>query len=160
MRAFSPFRLAAVAALVSLPACVSSSLREEPIGFTQQGTQRTDGALASVVAAHNSALVSRDIAALDTLLAPDLTFTQTSGLTQSKNELLAAIRSRTLVFASIQPRGTLVRQYGETAVATGTAQLAARSDGKSVDEPVQFTEVYVRRASRWQLVAYASTPTN
>lgn len=157
MFARPPLRLAVASGLLLSAACVSSSLRPEPASIRLQGTERTDGALASVVATHNAAMVARDIAALDTMLAPDLTYTHPTGVVQTKSQLISALRSKTLVYESIVPQSTFVRQYGETAVATGVARLTSRAEGMEVREPVRFTEVYVRRDNRWQLVAYEST---
>lgn len=157
MFARPPLRLAVAFGLLLSAACVSSSLRPEAPSIVLQGTERTDGALASVVATHNAAMVARDIAALDTMLASDLTYTHPTGVVQTKTQLISALRSKTLIYESILPQSTLVRQYGETAVATGVARLNSRAQGMEVRTPVRFTEVYVRRDNRWQLVAYEST---
>jgi hypothetical protein len=104
-----------------------------------------------------TAMISRDFAALDTLLAEELAYTHTSGVRDTKASLLQALRSRRLAYDSIVPAAVQVRLYGEMAVATGDAQVQARADGAVRRLHIRFTEAYVHRAGRWELVAWEST---
>jgi ketosteroid isomerase-like protein len=46
-----------------------------------------------------------------------------------------------------------VRQYGETAVATGRTEAKGSYRGLSASVVLRFTDVFVRRDGRWQAVA-------
>jgi hypothetical protein len=116
--------------------------------------------VAAVRAAEQSrfaAMVGRDLGALDTLLAEELAYTHSSGVRDTKASLLEALRSGHLAYDSIVPAAVQVRLYGETAVGTGDAQVQARADGAVRRLHIRFTEMYVRRAGRWELVAWEST---
>jgi hypothetical protein len=104
-----------------------------------------------------TAMISRDFGALDTLLAEELAYTHTSGVRDTKTTLLEALRSGRLAYDSIVPAAVQVRLYREMAVGTGDAQVQARAGGAVRRLHIRFTEVYVRRTGRWELVAWEST---
>jgi hypothetical protein len=104
-----------------------------------------------------TAMVNRDFGALDSLLAEELAYTHTSGVRDTKGSLLEALRSRRLAYDSIVPATVQIRLYGEMAVGTGDARVQARADGAVRRLHIRFTEAYVHRAGRWELVAWEST---
>jgi hypothetical protein len=104
------------------------------------------------------AMTNVDLRALDTLLAEELTYTHTTGEVDSKASLLDALRAGRLVYDSISPADVRVRVYGgSAAVVTGTARVQVRANGAVRRLGLRFTEVYVRRAGRWELVVWQST---
>ena len=103
------------------------------------------------------AMVRADTAALDTLLADDLTYTHSSGQFQMKRQCLADLQAGKLKYEFISPEGVQVRIYGTTAVVTGRARLQVRPQGQASGFQVRFTDVYVKRNGRWQMVAWQST---
>ena len=103
------------------------------------------------------AMTNVDLRALDTLLAEELTYTHTTGEVDSKASLLDALRTGRLVYDSISPADVRVRVYGGSAVVTGTARVQVRANGAIQRLSLRFTEVYVRRAGRWELVVWQST---
>lgn len=103
------------------------------------------------------AMTTVDLRALDTLLAEELTYAHTTGEVDTKASLLDALRTGRLVYDSISPADVRVRVYGGSAVVTGTARVEVRADGAVRRLSIRFTEVYVRRAGRWELVAWQST---
>ena len=46
-----------------------------------------------------------------------------------------------------------VHVYGDTAVVTGVNTTNWTADGKQVVGPIRFTDVFVKREGRWQVVA-------
>lgn len=103
------------------------------------------------------AMTEGDVAALEPILADELTYTHASGWTENKAEFIETIRSLKLRYLSIQPANEKVRSYGATAVGTGRATFKVRLEGEEETIPLRFTEIYVRRRGRWQLVAWQST---
>jgi ketosteroid isomerase-like protein len=91
------------------------------------------------------------------LLAEELSYTHSSGKTDTKAELLASVSSGKLKYESIEPSDTKVRVYGSTAVITGQANLKINNNGQPLSFAMKFTGVYAKRDGRWQLVAYQST---
>jgi hypothetical protein len=103
------------------------------------------------------AMATVDVRALDTLLAEELSYTHTTGEVDTKVSLLDALRTGRLVYDSIIPADVRVRAYDGAAVVTGTARVQARKDGAVRRLNIRYTETYVRRAGRWELVAWQST---
>jgi ketosteroid isomerase-like protein len=104
-----------------------------------------------------AAMVARDRAALERLLADDLTYTHSTGQVESKAQFLESLASGALIYRSIEPEEVAVRVYGETAVVTGRAVMRVENRGQALVLPVRFTSVYVRREGLWRLAAWQST---
>ncbi len=103
------------------------------------------------------AMMSQNVAALDTLLDEDLTYVHTDGEIQSKPEFIDLIRSRRLVYESIAPSEVHVQVYDGVATATGLSQMRVRSATGASSFGIRFTEVYIRREGRWLLAAWQAT---
>jgi len=106
-----------------------------------------------------AAMVQGDQAALDGLLADDLTYTHSSGQLETKTQFLESLRSGKLRYLSAEPADREVRLYGDVAVVTGRATVKASMDGKELLLPLRFTEVWVKRGGAWKLAAWQSTRT-
>ncbi len=100
------------------------------------------------------AMMKQDVAALDTLLDEDLTYVHTDGAMQSKEEFIELIRSRRLVYESIEPSELHVRVYDSAAIVTGLSQMRVRSATGVSSFGIRFTETYVRSDGRWLLAAW------
>jgi ketosteroid isomerase-like protein len=106
------------------------------------------------------AVLRADVAALDPMLASDLTYCHSTGVVDSKSQFLAKIKSGELKYEAFQHRDQLVRIYGNTAVITGVTnlRLGAPAQGGTAQEAVmRFTTVYVKQNGRWQQVAWQTT---
>ena len=103
------------------------------------------------------AMVAIDLRALDTLLAEELTYTHTTGDVDTKASLLDALRTGRLAYDSITPADVRMRVYAGIAIVTGTARVDVRADGVARHLGIRYTEAYVRRDNRWELVVWQST---
>jgi len=103
------------------------------------------------------AQINADAATLDRILSDDLTYVHSSAHVDTKVSYIASIRSGELKYVSIVPDELKVRVYGNTAVVTGRGEFKAQSQGQPVNIQLRFTDVYVRRDGRWQMVAWEST---
>lgn len=104
-----------------------------------------------------AAMVQGDKAALDGLLADDLTYTHSSGQLETKAQFLESLRSGKMRYLSAQPSDQAVRLYGDTAVVTGRAEVKANSQGQELVLSLRFTEVWVKSGGAWKLTAWQST---
>jgi ketosteroid isomerase-like protein len=107
-----------------------------------------------------AAVLARDPAALDSLLADDLTYVHSTAWTQSKTQFIASIRTGELQYLAMDHRDLAARIYGSTAVLTGTSALRLTSPGapgKVQQFEIRFTTVYVQQQDRWRQVAWQST---
>jgi hypothetical protein len=103
------------------------------------------------------AMIRQDVASLDTLLDAELTYVHTGGELQSKPQFIELIRSKSLVYESIAPSDVTVRVHDGVALATGRSQMRVRNAAGVSSFGIRFTEVYVRRSGRWQLMAWEAT---
>ncbi|MFN8638424.1 MAG: nuclear transport factor 2 family protein [Dehalococcoidia bacterium] len=122
---------------------------------TQAGTQVEQDVLAAQRARFD-ATIAKDRAALERLMAADLTYVHTSAKLESREENIAAVVGsgayKSFALAELQ-----VRVEGDTAVITGTADITfARPDGDTL-LPIRFTDVWARRDGAWREIAWQST---
>ncbi|HYC60377.1 MAG TPA: S41 family peptidase [Thermoanaerobaculia bacterium] len=100
---------------------------------------------------------NRDTTAMQRIVADDFTIFFPNGGTQTKADILASLeRGR----ASSRPSSKFVtedvraRAYGDTVVLTGRViTISKRPDGTEAREASLYTDTYVRRDGRWQVVA-------
>ncbi len=102
------------------------------------------------------AMMDADTAALDRILGDDLTYTHSNGAVDTKASFLAALKSGKLKYESVTTDGQ-VRVQGDTAVVTGRGAMKVRAGDRELDMAVRFTDVYVKRDGRWQMIAWQST---
>lgn len=103
------------------------------------------------------AMVNGDVAALERLLADDLTYTHSNGTVETKLQFLASIRTKTLEYREIEAEDVKVSLHGETAIVTGLAAVKLATGGREMDLSLRFTAVYIRKGGAWKLAAWQST---
>jgi len=103
------------------------------------------------------AVVRGDIAALDDILSDDLSYTHATGVHETKAEFIAKLKSGQLKYESLTPEDMLVRVYGTTGVVTGVARVKVQVKGEPLSFQLRFTDVYVMKGDRWQMVAWHAT---
>ena len=97
-----------------------------------------------------------DAAALDSLLADDVTYVRSSGAADGKAEYLRALGATgAYALDSLVPMDLSVRVFGEAAVVTG--RLVVKLRAQAAPYSIRFTDVWARRRGRWQLVAFQAT---
>ncbi|MCC6238429.1 MAG: nuclear transport factor 2 family protein [Dehalococcoidia bacterium] len=102
------------------------------------------------------ATIAKDQAALERLMAEDLTYVHTSAKLESRAENVGAVLA-TGAYKSFDLAHLLVRVEGDTAIITGTADITfARPDGDTM-LPIRFTDVWARRDGAWREIAWQST---
>jgi ketosteroid isomerase-like protein len=101
------------------------------------------------------AVVNRDTAALESLLADDLEFVHPGGVSiQTKPEYIAAITDGTLHYASFTPRDLVVRIFDNTAAVSGFVDARLREGDSGTD---RVTQLYVKSGGVWQLASSLAT---
>lgn len=106
----------------------------------------------------NDAHVNGDVDALDRLWAEDLTVTVPNMQVITKQSAIAIARSGRVKFKRYETSDVRVRLYGDAAVLTGIVERTRVLNGQDVNDKWRFTKMYIRRAGKWQVVAWhAST---
>lgn len=98
-----------------------------------------------------------DAQTLAPLLADDWLLTHSDGRIQHKADYLQELATRQRRNTRIDNEDVQIRNYGDTAVITGTSVQAAISDGKPWEGRFRFTRVWVQRDGHWQMVASHSS---
>lgn len=104
-----------------------------------------------------TAMVAADTATLNRILADDLTYTHSTGRTESKAQFIASIKSGAIRYQTFNRDDVSVRTYESAAVVTGTAKVKVTSGGQEQAFLIRFVDVYVKRKGSWQMVAWQST---
>ena len=123
-------------------------------------TQDSDPAAVLVDLEHRlaSAWVKGDRPFIEALLAPEWTVTDPSGKVLSRQQVIdeAFVTSdRSITAMAIDD--VRVRVFGDTAVVTGRTRATGIQLGDAVTVVLRFTDVFVRRAAGWQVVASQGT---
>ncbi len=103
------------------------------------------------------AMVKGDLATLERILADDLQYTHSNGVFDTKASFIATLKSGELQYQGVTPEDLCARVYGSTAVVTGVSLMNVRVRGQQASFRVRFTDVYVKRDDRWQMVAWHAT---
>lgn len=99
--------------------------------------------------------IKRDKAFFERIEAEEFIFTDSSGGLTNKAQDVASLDSPPGAFklVSYVPDEMAVHIYGETAVVTGRVTTGSRNAERSVTNQSRFTDVFVKRQGRWQIVA-------
>ena len=145
---FSNYRTRSITGLVGL------WLAGTPVSVVAQQSQ--EESLLRVVRWRFEADFKADKAGLDSLLADDLTYGRTSGVRHTKREVMALVGGGgpyALDYST--PDSLVARVFGEAGVVTGV--LKVKLTAQPAPYTLRFTDTWVRRNGRWQLVAFQAT---
>ena len=78
----------------------------------------------------------------------------------SKSDWINAIKKGDVKMQSVETSDVKVRVYGNAAVATYAADVKGTNKGQDISGHNQITRVFVKRAGKWQEVAFHSTRTS
>jgi uncharacterized protein (TIGR02246 family) len=118
---------------------------------------KTSEAVKAAEKAWASATVAGDEAALKKLLADDLTYTHSTGQTDSKEVFIDNLKTGTRKYLKLDHDSMDVRMYGNAAVLTATAQVeTSQKDGKTNPAHLRFLHVWVLQNGQWRLAAHQS----
>ena len=106
-----------------------------------------------------AAMVKGDRAALEKLLADDLTYTHSTALMETKEQFIKSVTSGNIDYVSIVPNEAdwKIRVNGNTAIVNGLAAVNVIDTGKDRKIRIRFTTVQTNRGGSWLLSAWQST---
>ncbi len=123
-------------------------------------------ALLKADASRRDAMVAGDVATMGHYLAEDLTWTHSSGKTDSKTSFLAVLASGTTVYHSLDVRDTQARQIGDLFIHEGVVFGDVTKDGQDKKMANRFLTVWLFDANTsqenggFELLAWQSTGLN
>lgn len=104
------------------------------------------------------AILKRDTAAMNALLADDYTAITAYGTLQTRDEAIANLRSGRFRISSLDLSDRKVRFYGKTALVTSIAQVEGTSPEGTLNGSYRYTRVYVRSPQgTWKIVSFEAS---
>lgn len=108
-------------------------------------------------ARRRQAMIEADQNVLEELLANELTWTHSSGATESKSQFIAAIASGNVVYETLDIEDDQIRQFGDVLIHNGILRGRASRDGQLKGLNAKFLAVWRGREEKLELVAWQST---
>jgi len=124
-------------------------------GFAQpkHGAAAAEQAVMGIERELLNALLKGDPSANERYLADTYVFTGPDGTVENKAQAIADLKSGDLKIQSASLDDTKVQVYGDTAVVTYSSNDKGTYKGKDISGKTRWTDVFVNRKGRWQVVA-------
>jgi len=150
-------RLISVAALVVVLAPSAGASLQTP-GMPRAQRHESRHEIDQFEETWRDAILHRNAAAMDGLLADDYIAITANGTLQSKDQTLANLRAGTVRFTSIEFSDRKVRFYGQTALVTSRAEVKGSNPDGDFSGSYRYTRVYVRNAQgKWKIVSFEAS---
>lgn len=104
-----------------------------------------------------AAIVGKDFAALEKLLADDLVYTHSTGIIDTKKAYIDSQKSGAQKYLSVDYDGPKVQAYANTAVLTSGLKMHTETRGNDQTASFRVIHVWVKKDGRWQMVAHQTT---
>ena len=101
---------------------------------------------------------SGDLSALDRIFADDFIYTVDDGTVYDKQAFISRAEEDPIDYDSIRIETMETRWYGSTPVVTGSGPSYWTENGVVQSDAGQFTNVFVERNGRWQVVVGHASP--
>jgi ketosteroid isomerase-like protein len=122
-----------------------------------QAISEEEGRVLALETAWNHAEQSKDVGALDQLLAPELVYIDYDGSLMNKDQFLASVKSEGLSPVQIVNESQTAKVFGDCAVVTGIYREKGTNNGKPYTRRGRFTDTWVKTNNTWRCVASQST---
>ena len=103
------------------------------------------------------ALIKADAAALEKLYSDNLTYTHSSGSTDTKAEYITNLKAGKTKYESLVREDVKVRVFSNTALHTSKTNIKLISNGQPSSFAVKMLHVWVKEGSNWRMVAHQTT---
>ena len=103
-------------------------------------------------------LLKRDVGAFGRHFADDAVLTTPDGSLQTKAQIVADVKSGDLVLESSTISDMKVQVYGDAAVVTYVTTDKGKYKKTDISGRFRWTDIFVRRAGEWKIVAGQGTP--
>ncbi|HEY8165187.1 MAG TPA: nuclear transport factor 2 family protein [Gemmatimonadaceae bacterium] len=124
--------------------------------YAQKQSVQEQAVLKAARALEEASIAKKDRAAIERYYADDYVYTHSNGAVLNKAQEIATIMSPDQAWTAYKIDDLKARIYGNVAIVTGLLTLTGTSKAY-VSGPRRFTEVWVRRNGRWQMVGGQTT---
>jgi ketosteroid isomerase-like protein len=108
--------------------------------------------------ARYKAMIDKDYAGLDRLLADSLIYTHSSAVVDTKANWIDGMKAGKYDYRSAERTDVAMQVCGDAVVVTGRAEMQIFSGGNPRTLRNRFINVWAKGAKGWQMVAWQSTP--
>ena len=125
-----------------------------------QAAKAAAGAEEAVLKADNArfdAMIKADGAALEKLLADELSYTHSNAQVQDKAAFISDIKSGKIKYLTVEPTDQKARVFGNMAIVTGGASVHVVQNGNDLTFKIRYTNAHINRGGAWQMVAWQAT---
>ncbi len=126
-------------------------------GIAAAQNNQIEQAITKLEAEWVDALIKVDAAALERLYSDQLTYTHSSGTTDTKAEYIANLKTGRTKYESLVREDVKVRVYGNTALHTSKTSYKLVNNGQPQSFSVKMLHVWVKEGKSWRLVAHQTT---
>jgi ketosteroid isomerase-like protein len=105
-----------------------------------------------------AAMTNRDFDSLEELLDDRLCYTHSSGVRDTKDEYLRAVRDEVYVYGPVTHVENSITVIGDVAVITGEMEADIKVNGTPKKLRNAATAVWAHSSSTWRLLSYQTTP--
>lgn len=103
------------------------------------------------------AVLKKDFAAVEKMLADDLVYAHATGIVDTKTTYLTKLRSGKQLYRSMEQKNVSVRTYGDTAVTHSWMHVTGVNQAGEFDDKVMMLHVWVKKGGRWLLAGHQTT---
>jgi ketosteroid isomerase-like protein len=104
-----------------------------------------------------TAVINKDKATLEKLMHPNITYSHSSALMETRDQAIAAFLAPTMTYKALDMADTTYRTFGNTVLVQ--TKLTVKNAQKGVDNTLNLSAlmVWVKDQGRWQMVARQTT---
>ena len=118
--------------------------------MTHAGSE--EAAVRAAESALYAAMTAVDLAALDEILAPDLSYIHSTAVAEGKAEYLERVKARHYDYNGMTSRDVVIRVRDDLAVMNGTLDMAvATAGGPNLMMKLLFVLIWTKLDGRWRL---------
>lgn len=125
--------------------------------WSQQATAADEKELIRLQNAWAEARIKGDVAFMEKLFAKEFTVTGINGGENSRSADIEMFASGDMKPEIVRDEQMKVAVYGDVAMVTGIEHLKGKYKGNPGEFMLRFTNIYVRRDGRWQMIKHHGT---
>ena len=97
-------------------------------------------------------MISKQFDSLSLILDADLKYIHSNGWVESKEDLLANLKSDKLVYEKVTVSETKVTLTNRVAIVSGKGLFSVILENQTLEIPLMYSEIYVKKRGKWLLL--------
>jgi hypothetical protein len=97
-------------------------------------------------------MISKQFDSLSLILDADLKYIHSNGWVESKEDLLANLKSDKLVYKQVLVSDTKVTLMNHVAIVSGKGLFSVILENQTLEIPLMYSEIYVKKRGKWLLL--------